>query len=165
MSKALRTQFGQRVRELRLAAGMSQEAFADRCGLARSYMSRVERGAGNPSLDAVEVLAVALGVGVTELFATTGTGLPPAKSNPSAIEVPFAKDGSCFNPKLRHPTTRKFTVGEKGKGNSVQFDLFDEALDYLKRMKVAKWWRPNKAGTWGLVSGVDWGPLPKKYSR
>lgn len=47
---------------------MSQEAFADRCGFARSYMSRVERGGANPSLDAVEVLANALGVEVVELF-------------------------------------------------------------------------------------------------
>jgi transcriptional regulator with XRE-family HTH domain len=56
------------VRELRTAAGYSQEAFADHCGYARSYMSRVERGAGNPSLDAVETIATALGVPETALF-------------------------------------------------------------------------------------------------
>lgn len=50
------------MRTLRQAAGLSQEAFADRCGFARSYMSRVERGFANPSLDAVEVFALALGV-------------------------------------------------------------------------------------------------------
>lgn len=60
--------FGDRVRELRLASGMSQEAFADKCGFARSYMSRIERGRANPSLDAVQALAVALGVKVGELF-------------------------------------------------------------------------------------------------
>lgn len=47
---------------------MSQEAFADHCGFARSYMSRIERGTANPSLDAVEVLANALSVEVGELF-------------------------------------------------------------------------------------------------
>jgi transcriptional regulator with XRE-family HTH domain len=47
---------------------MSQEAFADHCGFARSYMSRIERGTANPSLDAVETLANALGVEVTDLF-------------------------------------------------------------------------------------------------
>lgn len=47
---------------------MSQEAFADHCGFARSYMSRLERGAGNPSLDAIEALADALAVDVCELF-------------------------------------------------------------------------------------------------
>ncbi len=64
----LRQKFGARVRQLREAAGYSQEAFADKCGYARSYMSRVERGQGNPSLDAIEVLAQALNVEVAYLF-------------------------------------------------------------------------------------------------
>lgn len=68
MSKAIRVKFGERVRELRKAGGFSQEAFADRCGLARSYMSRVERGTANPSLDAIEVLAIALGIQARDLF-------------------------------------------------------------------------------------------------
>ena len=68
MKITLRRLFGQRVRELRLANGASQEAFADKCGFARSYMSRVERGLANPSLDAVEALADGLGVPVTDLF-------------------------------------------------------------------------------------------------
>ena len=58
------------MRALRLASGASQESFADRCGFARSYMSRIERGRANPSLDAVQALAVALGVKVSELFDT-----------------------------------------------------------------------------------------------
>ena len=68
MNIPLRKQFGQRVNELRLHFGMSQEAFADHCGFARSYISRVERGGANPSLDAIEVLALALNVDVIDLF-------------------------------------------------------------------------------------------------
>lgn len=68
MKPPLRKRFGQRVKVLRQASGMSQEAFADKCGFARSYMSRIERGGANPSLDAVEVLANALGVPVKKLF-------------------------------------------------------------------------------------------------
>ncbi|MCW5652596.1 helix-turn-helix transcriptional regulator [Hydrogenophaga sp.] len=64
----LRQSFGQRVRELRLAAGLKQDEFADRCGFARSYMSRIETGGANPSLDAIEVLAAALRVSVRDLF-------------------------------------------------------------------------------------------------
>ena len=69
MKRTLRQTFGKRVKELRLASGMSQEAFADKCGFARSYMSRVERGGANPSLDAIETLAGGLRVSVGELFA------------------------------------------------------------------------------------------------
>lgn len=68
MNTPLRHKFGERVRLLRLASGISQEAFADKCGYARSYMSRIERGKANPSLDAIEVLAVALQVEAKELF-------------------------------------------------------------------------------------------------
>lgn len=64
----LRQSFGLRLRQLREASGLSQEAFADVCGYARSYMSRVERGQGNPSLDAIEVFAQALGVATSALF-------------------------------------------------------------------------------------------------
>ncbi len=47
---------------------MSQEAFADRCGFARSYMSRIERGRANPSLDAIETLAAGLKISERDLF-------------------------------------------------------------------------------------------------
>ena len=49
-------------------AGNVSDTFADRCGFARSYMSRIERGAANPSLDAIEILAGALQVEVPHLF-------------------------------------------------------------------------------------------------
>lgn len=64
----LRKQFGLKVKELRHAASLSQEAFADKCGFARSYMSRIERGGANVSIDAIEVLAAALEVDVQQLF-------------------------------------------------------------------------------------------------
>ncbi|HSX50856.1 MAG TPA: helix-turn-helix transcriptional regulator [Cellvibrio sp.] len=64
----IRKSFGNRVRELRLATGMTQEAFADHCGFARTYMSRVETGGSNPSLDAIKTLADGLGVDLAELF-------------------------------------------------------------------------------------------------
>lgn len=71
MKTPIRQRFGIRFKSLRHAAGMSQEAFADKCGFAKSYMSRIERGRANPSLDAIEVLADGLGVEVKELFETS----------------------------------------------------------------------------------------------
>ncbi|MDO5091008.1 MAG: helix-turn-helix transcriptional regulator [Cardiobacteriaceae bacterium] len=64
----LRTQFGKRVRTLRIEKGYSQESFADKCGFARTYMSRIETGGANPSLDALHVLATALGISMSELL-------------------------------------------------------------------------------------------------
>ena len=68
MRAPLRRRFGLRVAELRRASKVSQEALADRCGFARSYMSRIERGKANPSLDAIEALAGGLRVSVIKLF-------------------------------------------------------------------------------------------------
>jgi len=64
----LRKGFGQRIRELRASQGFSQEAFADRCGFVRTYMSRIETGTANPSLDAAKVLADGLGMTLSELL-------------------------------------------------------------------------------------------------
>lgn len=62
------TRFGRRVRELRTARGHSQEAFADACGIDRTYISGIERGRRNVGLKNIEVIANALGVTLAELF-------------------------------------------------------------------------------------------------
>lgn len=162
---SLRKRFGQRVKELRQATGLSQEAFADRCGFVRSYMSRIERGRANPSLDAVQDLADALGVEVFRLFIADGD--PIAAS--AALEVPFARDGSYFSPATFRPTTKQYSVGEKGRGNTKRFDKFNDALAYLHTQRAAKkpvkWWRPDAKGQWGLVTAVRWAPLPSPVSE
>lgn len=66
--ETLRKTLGGRVRQLRRDQGISQEDFADACGFARSYMSRIERGTANLSLDAVQRLARAFDITVEDLF-------------------------------------------------------------------------------------------------
>lgn len=60
--------FGNRIRTLRQARGLSQEAFADLCGLDRTYISGIERGVRNISLRNIEVLAKALNISLSDLF-------------------------------------------------------------------------------------------------
>ncbi len=50
------------LRRLRLKSNQSQEAFADEAGLHRTYVSDLERGARNPSINIIEKLAKALRV-------------------------------------------------------------------------------------------------------
>lgn len=59
--------FGQRIRHLRTEAGLSQEAFASRCGLDRTYLGGIERGERNVSLRSLGALADALMLTVSEL--------------------------------------------------------------------------------------------------
>jgi len=64
----IRQKFGRRVRELRKAKGLSQEAFADECSLDRTYISGIERGKRNVALRNIEVIARALGIPISELM-------------------------------------------------------------------------------------------------
>lgn len=63
----VRKKFGKKLRALREERGWSQEEFADRAGLHRTYVSAVERGVRNPTLSVLERLAKALSVSLSEL--------------------------------------------------------------------------------------------------
>ncbi len=59
--------FGAAVRTRRMAAGLSQEELAERADLHPTYISMVERGVRNPTLDAAARIAKALKVGLPKL--------------------------------------------------------------------------------------------------
>lgn len=60
--------FGQRLRAVRQRVGVSQEKLADMAELHRTYVSSVERGKRNISIQNIERLARALGVTMAELM-------------------------------------------------------------------------------------------------
>jgi len=62
------TVLGKRVRECRLAAGLSQERLAHEALIDRTYVSAVERGKANPSVLTVANICHALGIHLSELF-------------------------------------------------------------------------------------------------
>ena len=68
MAAGVQIKFGKRVRQLRLDAGMTQEDLAHRCGLFRTYMSRIETGRANPTLTMIDALAGSLRVPTAQLF-------------------------------------------------------------------------------------------------
>ena len=59
--------FGSRVRELRLEMELSQENFAAKCDLDRTYLGSVERGERNIALRNIEKIAKAFAISVSEL--------------------------------------------------------------------------------------------------
>jgi len=59
--------FGAAVRRLRALKGFSQEGFAHHAGISRTYMSEVERGTTNVSLETLNRVAIGLGISIEEL--------------------------------------------------------------------------------------------------
>jgi transcriptional regulator with XRE-family HTH domain len=59
---------GQRIRALRTEQGYSQEAFADKCGVHRTFMGTIERGESNLSFQNIYKVASHLGVSLSTLF-------------------------------------------------------------------------------------------------
>ena len=63
-----RLRFAAAVRAERAQAGWSQEELAERAGLHRTYVSGVERGLRNISIDNIDRIASALGIPISTLF-------------------------------------------------------------------------------------------------
>lgn len=64
----IRLRFGRAVRKKRHKLGVSQEEFADICGLDRTYIGGMERGERNVALVNIERIAKALRISLPELF-------------------------------------------------------------------------------------------------
>jgi len=75
--------FGRRVRHLRKAKGVSQEAFAHEVGIDRSYFGSIERGERNVSLDNICLIAEGLGVPPAELLRFDAAPDAESQDNPA----------------------------------------------------------------------------------
>ncbi|ULQ47565.1 helix-turn-helix domain-containing protein [Flagellatimonas centrodinii] len=68
-ASVLREQLARNLRAARQHAGLTQEQLAERSGLHQTYLSDIERGKRNVTLDVVERLAAALSVAPLALLA------------------------------------------------------------------------------------------------
>ena len=60
--------FGQKVNAFRKSKSLSQENIAEKSGLNRPYISAIEQGKRNVSLEVIKKLAEALEIEIKELF-------------------------------------------------------------------------------------------------
>ncbi len=67
-SKSLTRQLGSVIRDLRVKSGMSQVIFGEKCGFYQTYISRIEGGSANPTINAIEIIAKALNLSIFELM-------------------------------------------------------------------------------------------------
>ena len=60
---------GENIKELRERAGLTQQELADKCGVGRTFIAQIERGAKLPSLMLADDLARLFGCSIDELIA------------------------------------------------------------------------------------------------
>jgi transcriptional regulator with XRE-family HTH domain len=68
MNVDIKVQFGNRLREIRTQKNISQERLAELAGLDRTYVSKIERGQRNISLEVAARLARALDIDIRGFF-------------------------------------------------------------------------------------------------
>ena len=61
-------EFGQTIRDLRTKEGLSQEKFALKIGMDRTYYASVENGNRNISLMNIKKISDGFGISISELF-------------------------------------------------------------------------------------------------
>lgn len=92
----VKKEFGSSVRSRRNLLGISQEELADRANLHRTYVSDVERGTRNLSLESIQKLARALEVSVSSLFPQSefqnGKGVAGNGHGKSLVDILLVED-------------------------------------------------------------------------
>jgi CheY-like chemotaxis protein len=104
----LKLLLGTAIRNERSIRGISQEELAYRAGLHRTYVSDVERGTRNPSIESIAKLARALDLSVSALFARVDKGNEPrqiveillVEDNPDDVDLTIQafKKANIMNP-------------------------------------------------------------------
>jgi CheY-like chemotaxis protein len=116
----LKLLLGAAIKAERSILGISQEELAYRAGLHRTYVSDVERGARNPSIESVERLATALKLSVSVLFQRA------TKYGTQVVEILLVED----NPRDIELTKRAFKKANITNPLHVLRDGV-EALDFV----------------------------------
>jgi CheY-like chemotaxis protein len=118
----LKTLLGMAIKTQRASLGISQEELAHRAGLHRTYVSDLERGARNPSIESIEKLAGALQVSVSKLFESAGNGSGSRK----LVEILLVED----DPHDVDLTVRAFKKAQITNPLQITRDG-EEALDFI----------------------------------
>jgi transcriptional regulator with XRE-family HTH domain len=92
---------GRRIKALRKRAALTQEGLAERAGFNPKYVSGIERGRENPTLDTLIRMAAELGVQPVELFDFDLDGATPAAMKKAAVDLMGRLDVEALRRVLR----------------------------------------------------------------
>jgi CheY-like chemotaxis protein/DNA-binding XRE family transcriptional regulator len=132
MKANVKAEFGAAVRAHRLRLGISQETLAERADLHRTYVTDVERGARNLSLESISRLARALDLSISSLFSPLrsddAVGGPPGEATQRSTDILLVED----DPKDVDLTLTAFAAARLSNHIEVVRDGAT-ALDFLLR--------------------------------
>jgi len=155
----LKTLLGMAIKTQRASLGISQEELAHRAGLHRTYVSDLERGARNPSIESIEKLAGALQISVSNLFEGAGNGsrsrqmeeILLVQDNPRDVDLTIRafKKANITNPlKVARDGEEAldlvFADANRGSPRRTLLILLDlnlpkiSGLEFLRRIKAAE---------------------------
>jgi transcriptional regulator with XRE-family HTH domain len=125
-----RVRLGARLRHAREASRLSLADVAERSGVTKSFLSRVERDATSPSVASLVGICDALGLPMADLFAVPRTTLVRRSDRPRIDDLPKAADvvDTLITPAPeRHVTVLESAVAPGGSGGDVLYTLPSEA--------------------------------------
>ncbi len=131
---------GDLLRSAREKIGYSQSAFADKVGVERSYLSRMEKGERRPSTDALRMMSQVLQIPLKNLMELAGHS-ETAEKKPSAPVAPAPK--KVAKPTGKAGATRYAELGELIRKTREKFgysqgafaDKVNVERSYLSRME------------------------------
>lgn len=65
---------GQRIKDLRMSEGLSQNALAEKAGISQSHLRRVEQGLSDMTINHLVILCDALGLTIQDFFGNNPRG-------------------------------------------------------------------------------------------
>lgn len=137
----VRASFATAVRERRLQLGITQEELGWRAGLHRTYITDIERGARNLSLESIEKLGRALEAPIAELFGGPAAGPDRGGELVECVDILLVED----NPDDVELTLQAFRAARMRNLVHVVQDG-PEAVDFLFRQGAhAQSWAPHRA--------------------
>lgn len=124
-----RVRLGARLRHAREASRLSLGEVAQRSGVTKSFLSRVERDMTSPSLASLMGICDALGLSAAELFQTPGAALVRRADRPRIADLPKAAEvvDTLITPGgQRHVTVIETAASAHGSGGGALYTLPSE---------------------------------------
>ena len=104
-------ELGKRIKEFRIDKGMTLQEFAEKTGLTKGYLSKIEKAKKAPPVSTLLTLAKALNISISDIFGETEGNRNPICLVKNGERRSIARDGSVFGyayQTLAHRFHKKF---------------------------------------------------------